>query len=212
MTNTPVLYSFRRCPYAMRARMAIAYAGIEVALREVVLKDKPAAMLAASSKGTVPVLIEPSGHVIDESLDVMAWALDQQDSDHWLDGKGLQDPLIDSCDNTFKHWLDRYKYAVRFPEQSEQWYRAQGELFLNRLEQLLTDHCYLRGDSLLAVDVAIVPFVRQFSAVDTNWWSGRPYPQVATWLDRLLESDLFKIVMKKYPQWHNGDPVIHFPP
>ena len=195
----------------MRARMAIAYAGIEVSLREVVLRDKPAAMLAASSKGTVPVLIEVNGRVIDESLDVMAWALDQQDSDHWLQGEGLQDPLIDSCDNTFKHWLDRYKYAVRFPEQSKQWYRAQGERFLCQLEQLLTDHCHLRGDSLSVVDVAVMPFVRQFAAVDTNWWSGRPYPQVTTWLERLLESDLFKGVMKKYPQWRDGDPAIRFP-
>ncbi len=191
--------------------MAIAYAGIEVGLREVVLKDKPAAMLEASSKGTVPVLIETNGRVIDESLDVMAWALDQQDSDQWLKGEGLKDPLIDSCDNSFKHWLDRYKYAVRFPEHSEQWYRAQGECFLNQLEQLLTDHCYLRGDSLSVVDVAVMPFVRQFAAVDTNWWSGRPYPLVATWLERLLESDLFKGVMKKYPQWQDGDPAIRFP-
>jgi glutathione S-transferase len=128
-----------------------------------------------------------------------------------LSGEALQDPLIDSCDNTFKHWLDRYKYAVRFPEQSEQWYRAQGELFLDQLEQLLTHHRYLRGDSLSAVDVAVMPFVRQFASVDTNWWSGKPYPQVATWLERLLESDLFKGVMKKYPQWQDGDPAICFP-
>ena len=191
--------------------MAIAYAGIEVGLREVVLKHKPAAMLEASSKGTVPVLIETNGRVIDESLEVMAWALDQQDSDHWLKGEGLKDPLIDRCDNSFKHWLDRYKYAVGFPKHSEQWYRAQGERFLDQLEQLLTDHCHLRGDSLSAVDVAVMPFVRQFAAVDTNWWSGRPYPQVATWLERLLESDLFKGVMKKYPQWQDGDPAIRFP-
>ena len=191
--------------------MAIAYAGIEVELREVVLKDKPAAMLAASSKGTVPVLIETNGRVIDESLDVMAWALDQKDSNHWLKGEGLQDPLIDSCDNTFKHWLDHYKYAVRFPEQSEQWYRTKGELFLDQLEQLLTDHRYLRGDSLSVVDIAVMPFVRQFAAVDTNWWSGRPYPQVATWLEQLLESDLFKGVMKKHPKWQEGDPAIRFP-
>ena len=191
--------------------MAIAYAGIEVGLREVVLKDKPAAMLASSSKGTVPILIETNGRVIDESLDVMAWALAQHDSDHWLKGEGLQDPLIDNCDHTFKHWLDRYKYAVRFPNQSAQWYRQQGEIFLDQLEQLLTDHRYLRDDSLSAVDVAVMPFVRQFAAVDTNWWSGRPYPQVATWLEQLLESDLFKEVMKKYPQWQNGDPAIPFP-
>jgi glutathione S-transferase len=191
--------------------MAIAYAGIDVGLREVVLKDKPAAMLEASSKGTVPVLIDTNGRVIDESLDVMAWALDQQDSDHWLSGMGLQDPLINSCDNTFKHWLDRYKYAVRFPEHSEQWYREQGELFLDQLEHLLTHHRYLRSDSLSAVDIAVMPFVRQFSGVDTNWWSERPYPRVATWLEQLLESDLFKSVMKKYPQWKDGDPAIPFP-
>ena len=191
--------------------MAIAYAGIEVGLREVVLKDKPAAMLEASSKGTVPVLIETNGRVIDESLDVMAWALDQHDSDHWLSGEGLQDPLIDSCDNTFKHWLDRYKYAVRFPEHSEQWYRAQGELFLDQLEQLLTHHRYLRSDSLSAVDVAVMPFVRQFAGVDTNWWSERPYPQVATWLEQLLEGDRFKGVMKQYPRWQEGDPALPFP-
>ena len=191
--------------------MAIAYAGIDVGLREVVLKDKPAAMLAASSKGTVPVLIDTNGRVIDESIDVMAWALDQHDSDHWLSGEGLQDPLIDSCDNTFKHWLDRYKYAVRFPEHSEQWYREQGELFLDQLEQLLTHHRYLRSDSLSAVDIAVMPFVRQFAAVDTNWWSERPYPRVATWLEQLLESGLFKSVMKKYSQWQDGDPAIPFP-
>ena len=191
--------------------MAIAYAGIDVGLREVVLKDKPASMLEASSKGTVPVLIDTNGRVIDESLDVMAWALDQHDSDHWLSGEGLQDPLIDSCDNTFKHWLDRYKYAVRFPEHSEQWYRAQGELFLDQLEQLLTHHRYLRSDSLSAVDIAVMPFVRQFAGVDTNWWSERPYPRVATWLEHLLASDLFKSVMKKYSQWQEGDPAIPFP-
>jgi glutathione S-transferase len=191
--------------------MAIAYAGIDVGLREVVLKDKPAAMLEASSKGTVPVLIDTNGRVIDESRDVMAWALDQHDSDHWLSGEGLQDPLIDSCDNTFKHWLDRYKYAVRFPEHSEQWYREQGELFLDQLEQLLTHHRYLRSDSLSAVDIAVMPFVRQFAGVDTDWWSERPYPRVTTWLEQLLESDLFKSVMKKYSQWQDGDPAIPFP-
>ena len=191
--------------------MAIAYAGIEVGLREVVLKDKPAAMLASSSKGTVPILIETNGRVIDESLAVMAWALAQQDSDHWLRGKGLQDPLINNCDHTFKHWLDRYKYAVRFPEQSAQWYRRQGEMFLDQLEQLLTDHRCLRDDSLSAVDIAVMPFVRQFAAVDKNWWSGRPYPQVATWLEQLLQSDLFKDVMKKYPRWQDSDPAIPFP-
>jgi glutathione S-transferase len=191
--------------------MAIAYAGIEVGLREVILKDKPAAMLEASSKGTVPVLIDINGRVIDESLDVMAWALDQQDSDHWLSGEGLQDPLIDSCDNMFKHWLDRYKYAVRFPEQSKQWYRAQGERFLDQLEQLLTNHRYLRGDSLSAVDVAVMPFIRQFTAVDPAWWKKAPFPMTRKWLDAWLESRLFTSVMTKYPQWKEGDDDQPFP-
>jgi len=191
--------------------MAIAYAGIDVGLREVVLKDKPAAMLEASSKGTVPVLIDTNGRVIDESLDVMAWALDQHDSDHWLSGEGLQDPLIDSCDNTFKHWLDRYKYAVRFPEQTEQWYREQGEHFLDQLEQLLTDHCYLRGDSLCAVDVAVMPFVRQFAAVDPTWWRSAPFPMTRKWLNAWLESRLFTSVMTKYPKWNEGDDNQPFP-
>ena len=191
--------------------MAIAYAGIEVGLREVVLKDKPEAMLAASSKGTVPVLVEINGRVIDESLDVMAWALDQQDSDDWLNGQGLQDPLINSCDNTFKYWLDRYKYAVRFPEQSEQWYREQGERFLDQLEQLLTEHRYLRGDSLSAVDVAVMPFVRQFAAVDPTWWQQAPFPMTRNWLDAWLESRLFRSVMAKYPKWNEGDDNQPFP-
>ena len=195
----------------MRARLSIAYSGTQVALREVVLKDKPSAMLEVSPKGTVPVLIDIDGTVIEESLDVMRWALAQNDPENWLDGLGLDDPLILTCDDEFKHWLDRYKYANRFPEQNEQWYREQGELFLDQLEQLLTHHRYLRSDSLSAVDVAVMPFVRQFVGVDTNWWSERPYPQLATWLEQLLASDLFKGVMKKYPRWQEGDPAIPFP-
>ena len=195
----------------MRARVSIAYSGAQVGLREVVLKDKPTAMLEVSPKGTVPVLIDIDGTVIEESLDVMRWALAQNDPENWLDGLGLDDPLILTCDDEFKHWLDRYKYANRFPEQNEQWYREQGELFLDQLEQLLTHHRYLRSDSLSAVDVAVMPFVRQFVGVDTNWWSERPYPQVATWLEQLLEGDLFKGVMKKYPRWQEGDPAIPFP-
>ena len=195
----------------MRARMSIAYSGAQVELREVVLKDKPPAMLEVSPKGTVPVLIDIDGTVIEESLDVMRWALAQNDPDNWLDGLGLNEPLISTCDGEFKHWLDRYKYAVRFPEHSEQWYRKQGELFLDQLEQLLTHRRYLRSDSLSAVDIAVMPFVRQFAGVDTKWWSERRYPQVATWLEQLLEGDLFKGVMKKYPRWLEGDPAIPFP-
>ena len=207
----PILYSFRRCPYAMRARMAIAYADINVGLREVVLKDKPPAMLEVSPKGTVPVVIDVDGRIIEESRDVMRWALDQNDPDAWLDGLGLDDPLISACDDDFKHWLDRYKYAVRFPEQDEIWYRGQAEVFLVTLETRLEKAQFLTGSALSVTDIAIFPFIRQFANVDLKWWDDHPYPNVARWLDSLISSELFIRVMKKYPQWRDGDPEIPFP-
>lgn len=211
MIDTPILYSFRRCPYAMRARMAIAYADINVGLREVVLKDKPPAMLKVSPKGTVPVVIDVDGRIIEESRDVMRWALHQNDPDAWLDGLGLDDPLISACDDDFKHWLDRYKYAVRFPEQDEIWYRGQAEVFLVTLETKLEKAQFLTGSALSVTDIAIFPFIRQFANVDRKWWDCHPYPSVARWLDSLISSELFIRVMKKYPQWRDGDPEIPFP-
>lgn len=195
----------------MRARMAIAYADINVGLREVVLKDKPPAMLEVSPKGTVPVVIDVDGRIIEESRDVMRWALDQNDPDAWLDGLGLDDPLISACDGDFKHWLDRYKYAVRFPEQDEIWYRGQAEAFLATLESRLGDARFLNGPSLSVTDIAIFPFIRQFANVDLKWWDRHPYPNVARWLDGLISSELFARVMNKYPQWRDGDPEIPFP-
>lgn len=195
----------------MRARMAIAYADINVGLREVVLKDKPPAMLEVSPKGTVPVVIDVDGTIIEESRDVMRWALHQNDPDAWLAGLGLDDPLISACDDDFKHWLDRYKYAVRFPEQDEIWYREQAEAFLATLEPRLGDARFLNGSSLSVTDIAVFPFVRQFANVDLKWWDDHPYPNVARWLDGLVSSELFIEVMKKYPQWRDGDPEIAFP-
>ena len=195
----------------MRARMAIAYAGINVGLREVVLKDKPPAMLDVSPKGTVPVVIDVDGRIIEESRDVMRWALDQNDPDAWLAGLGLDDPLISACDDDFKHWLDRYKYAVRFPEQDEIWYRGQAEAFLATLELKLGDARFLNGSTLGVTDIAVFPFIRQFANVDMKWWESKPYPNVARWLAGLIASELFVAVMKKYPQWRDGDPEIPFP-
>ena len=195
----------------MRARMAIAYADINVGLREVVLKDKPPAMLEVSPKGTVPILIDVDGRIIEESRDVMRWALDQNDPDAWLDGLGLDDPLISACDDDFKHWLDRYKYAVRFPEQDEIWYRGQAEAFLATLEPRLGEARFLNGSALSVTDIAVFPFIRQFANVDPKWWDGHTYPNVARWLDSLISSELFIRVMKKYPQWRDGDPEIPFP-
>lgn len=193
----PILYSYRRCPYAMRARMALRYAGISVETREVVLGDKPRHMLAVSPKGTVPVLVLPDGKVIDESLDIMAWALAQQDPDGWLTDNRLFQELITENDGSFKRALDQYKYATRFPEQSAEVYRQQGERFLARLEALLSEHAYLLSEKLTQADVAIFPFIRQFSMVDRDWFAEAPYPHLRQWLAGLLASELFNAVMQK---------------
>lgn len=206
--DLPVLYSFRRCPYAMRARLALAYAGIQVEMREILLKDKPQAMLDLSAKGTVPVLQLPDGRVIDESIDVMCWALAQHDPEDWL---GPQPDacrsLIDENDGPFKTALDRYKYHVRFPEHPKEYYRRQGEEFFRRLEGLLGDH---DGLGLLCekpslADMAIFPFVRQFANSDIKWFEQAPYPYLRAWLDRHVQSAFFQRVMKKYPLWKAGD-------
>ena len=209
--SLPVLYSFRRCPYAIRARMALAVAGTTVELREVVLRDKPAEMVAASAKGTVPVLVLPSGTVIDESLDIMSWALRQRDPNHWLDQHNDAGPLLSSCDDEFKPWLDRYKYADRHPEQAKDFYRGQALLFVDELEQALAETPYLLGDEAGIADVGVFPFIRQFAGVDPDWWANAPYPAARHWLDTWLNSPLFTRVMKKYPPWTSDTTGPAFP-
>lgn len=198
----PILYSFRRCPYAMRARLAIADAGQSVALREVVLRDKPAEMLAVSPKGTVPVMVMPDGVVIEQSFEIMEWAYEES-----LDETSLA--LVARNDGPFKQALDRYKYADRYPEFSQQHYREQGEEFLAELEGLLSPN--LSGADMGFVDYAIVPFVRQFAGVDEDWFASAPYPRVRDWLTRFVNSELFETVMGKYPQWLAGDREPIFP-
>lgn len=198
----PILYSFRRCPYAMRARMAIAVSGQEVEHREVVLKDKPAAMLEASPKGTVPVLVLPDGTVIDESLAVMDWALGERDPEGWrapLDEDGLS--LIAENDRTFKRALDRYKYPNRYGDVDPLEHRALGLDFLRRLEGRLAEAPYLCGDRFSYADAAIAPFVRQFANVDRDWFDGAGLSHVPGWLDGILESERFSRVMEKHPKW-----------
>ncbi|MCP1495745.1 glutathione S-transferase [Pseudomonas migulae] len=195
------LYSFRRCPYAMRARMALRYAGVAVDIVEVSLKAKPAEMLALSSKGTVPVL-NVDGQVIDESLSIMHWALAQHDPQDWLlkddpAGQVQIDALIEENDQGFKVHLNRYKYAERYPEQPMEFYRAEGEVFLRRLEGLLEGRDYLLADHPSLADVAVMPFIRQFAHVDREWFGQTPYVRLQAWLQRLLESDLFTSIMKK---------------
>ena len=216
----PILYSFRRCPYAIRARMALSAAQIEVAHREVLLKDKPAHMLAISPKGTVPVLLLPpdtqgsAAQVLDESLDIVFWALRQHDPQGWLaDYDKLQsamDELIGSCDQEFKTHLDGYKYAE--PDQAAfTFHRAQGESFLRRLEGLLAKpspgtNLYLFGERVSVADVCVFPFVRQFAFVDKHWFNKCPYPRVVDWLERWLVDSRFLQVMRKHPQWKSQAP------
>lgn len=197
----PILYSFRRCPYAIRARLAIAYAGIPVEIREVQLKQKPEQMLALSPKGTVPILQLPDGKVIDESLDIMRWALAQNDPDDWLDVGEDSEKLIQWSDGDFKVYLDRYKYADRYPEFSESYYRSQGEKFLVALESKLSQAQYLGGNHFSLLDAAISPFIRQFAAVDGHWFQSSDYRQLKNWLNGILVADLFVSVMGKRPVW-----------
>jgi glutathione S-transferase len=199
--TAPILYSYRRCPYAMRARMALHYSGIEVDIREIALREKPAAMLAASPKGTVPVLVLPDGTVIDESLDIMRWALARRDPHAWLKDAARSEILIADNDGSFKQALDRYKYAERFPEYPQQTYRAQGERFLSQLETQLQQHAHLLGAEPRLADIAIFPFVRQFAAVDPMWWEASPYPALRSWLAHWVESALFDSIMQKRPVW-----------
>jgi len=195
------LYSFRRCPYAMRARMALRYSDVPVNIVEVSLKAKPAEMLALSSKGTVPVL-SADDRVIDESLAIMQWALAQNDPQDWLlkddpAGQAHIAPLIESNDLTFKVHLNRYKYAERYPEQPMEVYRAEGAVFLRQLDELLEGRDYLLAEHPSLADVALMPFVRQFAHVDREWFAQTPYVRLQGWLQRFLESDLFTGVMQK---------------
>ena len=194
----PVLYSFRRCPYAMRARMALYQAGVQCEMVEVELKAKPAAMLALSPKGSVPVLQLLSGEVIDESLDIMRWALRQNDSAHWLPSSWvLTQALIDENDGEFKLNLDRYKYPQRYPGGNSLVARDKGLIFLHQLNTLLKGNAYLLGQQVSFVDIAIFPFVRQFANTNADWFADQSLPSLQRWLKTLLDSDLFKAIMEK---------------
>jgi glutathione S-transferase len=214
-TALPILYSFRRCPYAMRARLSIRYSGIAVELREIVLRDKPVSMLDYSPKGEVPVLVLADGTVLEESLDIIHWALLKNDPEHWLpaDTDLLRQAmlLIEENVGRFKHNLDRYKYPERYPDEQGPDYRAGGEVFLQKLEQRLNQYHYLLGKHISIADIAIMPFIRQFAHTDKAWFDQAPYPQLQKWLAGILESELFLSVMDKYPVWKQNDVPIYFP-
>lgn len=210
-----ILYSFRRCPYAIRARLAILTSGINVEIREVTLNDKPPALLRISSKATVPVLITADERIIDESIDIMNWALNQSDPEKWLPSDTKEEQLTSELtyvnDQTFKHFLDRYKYSDRYPENSELYYRQQAELTLINLEYNLTQNIYLVSNRLTMVDVALLPFIRQFALVNKAWFDVAPYPKIQAWLEKFITSELFNSSMVKLAPWQQGDEVIYFP-
>ncbi len=205
MAALPILYSFRRCPYAMRARLALLVAGIDCELREVKLSAKPAALLAASAKGTVPVLVLPDSAVIDESLDIMRWALRQHDPERWLDGDDAA--LIAANDGPFKHHLDRYKYPERHGADPLT-HRAAAVALLGELEARLAANTWLCGDRQSLTDTAIMPFVRQFAAVDAAWFDAQPLPALHRWLVAQLATPLFARAMVPRKPWQPGAPAI----
>ncbi|WP_370336283.1 glutathione S-transferase [Parvularcula marina] len=209
MTDSlPVLYSFRRCPYAMRARMALCLMGHKVRLREILLKDKPEEMLAASPKGTVPVLVLPDGEVIDESLAVMEWAV--------RTGDGPLVPLTDEMraliaenDGPFKHHLDRYKYATRYEDTDAEEHRAAGAAFIMGLNERLTGGGQLFGAEPSFADYAIFPFIRQFRIAEMHWFDAQDWPHLHGWLAGHMASPLFTTIMQKFPLWkETGEEVM----
>jgi glutathione S-transferase len=202
MAEPHILYSYRRCPYAMRARMALTKAGVGFTIREISLREKPSSMLKLSPKATVPVLVLENATVIDESLDIVYWALNENDPDGWLviDSDTMQS-LIAENDGSFKQALDRYKYPDRFPDLPAGDYRAEGEVFLQKLETHLTSSQYLLRETISVVDIAIFPFIRQFANVDKAWFEASPYPKLRVWLASLIESALFEQIMQKQPTY-----------
>lgn len=202
--DLPVLYSFRRCPYAMRARMAIAASEFTCELRELILKDKPGAMLKVSPKGTVPVLVLTDGTVIDESLDIMLTVLEQHDPGHWLNDRDKSLDWIQQYDKEFKPLLDRYKYHVGYPELSFEQHRDNTLPYLSRLNEQLKDSDNLICDDIRLADIALMPFIRQYAFVDKAWFDQQPWPHVHRWLNDHLNSDLFKAIMPKFKLFNDG--------
>ncbi|NNE24227.1 MAG: glutathione S-transferase [Rhizobiales bacterium] len=211
----PVLYSFRRCPYAMRARMAIAASNTICEIREVSLKDKPEGMVTASPKATVPVLVMADDTVIDQSLEIMLWTLGQNDPHGWLTPEtGDLDAmlaLIDQTEDPFKIHLDRYKYSVRYEGADPAFHRTEAVKFLEALDSRLEDTIHLFGDRPALADYAIFPFIRQFANTDRDWFDALSLPALQAWLETHLASDLFKSIMAKRAFWHSGQVPELFP-
>jgi len=210
--NLPILYSFRRCPYAMRARMAIHISGQKCEIREVLLRDKPPSMLEYSAKGTVPVLILQDGKVIDESLDVIDWALNLNDPDDWQRSKDTKKTkeLIKINDGEFKYHLDRYKYSKRYDNEDPEFHKKKCLKFIELINNELNNSKYIFDDNISYADIVVLPFIRQFRIADIEWFDSLPYDNLKNWLSNFLDSSLLNSSMKKYDLWKEGDKSIVF--
>ena len=207
--DIPILYSFRRCPYAMRARLAIYVSNIKVQLREILLRDKAPEFLLASAKGTVPVLVTQK-EVIEESLDIMVWSLKQEDPEHWLNMPTEGYNWISRNDGPFKKALDHTKYSTRFPDLDAKLERAKALEFLTDLNLQIGNSKWMFGKNCSLADMALLPFIRQFSNIDSHWFYSQNLPNVQKWLNYFLETNHFLQIMKKYSIWTSNSPPIIF--
>jgi glutathione S-transferase len=215
INELPILYSLRNCPYAMRARLAIFKAKLTVLLRDLVLSNKPAEMIAISPKGTVPVLVLLDGNVIEESLEIMLWALQETDPNDLLhcekeEALPAMLLLISEFDNEFKTYLEAYKCAKRYQEDNVAQCRAVCEQYIQQLEQRLTKHAFLMSANESLADIALIPFIRQFARVERQWYLQSPYPMVRQWLNNYLQSPIFTKVMAKHPLWIDDPKIVLF--
>ena len=213
MPDTPILYSFRRCPYCMRAHMALKCAGLKIILRDVKLSDLPAEVLAVSPHATVPSLAISENEYMDESWDIVKWAVQQNDPENWL-GENNEylneaEMLVEINDFSFKDDLDHYKYADRYPEHPMEYYRENGEEFLEELTELLQQNTFLSADHITITDIAVFPFIRQFAMVDKEWFDKSPYPELQRWLLAMLSSEWFIEAFKKHETWETGSKDIY---
>lgn len=203
----PILWTFRRCPYAMRTRLAIKASGIEVYLREIVLRHKPSEFVSDSPKATVPVLKLTNGKILEESVDIMRWALEQNDPNDWLQilekRKEYSERFLTNLDGPFKNDLDRYKYASRYGlENTESLvHREEGSKFLSQINRWLKETPHLSGERQGFLDIASLPFVRQFRIADPEWFDQQDWPQLHTWLQTFLAWDQFSLIMEKFKPW-----------
>lgn len=209
MVQLPIFWTFRRCPYAMRARLALKSSGVRVELREVLLRSKPRAFLETSASATVPAL-RIGDRVLDESLDIMVWALEQNDPERLLDMPGVGWDLIRINDGPFKEALDHTKYASRYPDLDATVERGKAATYLMALDARLNGHQWLFGTHQTLADQAILPFVRQFAGTDRDWFDAQAWPNLISWLDRFTEGVAFRSIMTRYAPWSEGDPPIWF--